>query len=70
MHSDIIYLFIGFVFGCAFMLNRRNHDIEQTYEQVDEKLRTEHAMYKNLCESLKADVAFLKQRIRTLTESK
>ena len=66
--GDFIYLFIGFAFGCAFMLNRKEYKQKETYEQMDERLRDDLVMYKNLSESLKSDLDFAKKRIQDLKE--
>jgi hypothetical protein len=66
--GEFIYLIIGFAFGCVFMLNRKEYLEQKTYEQLDEKLRNDLAMYKNLSESLKADLRWAKQRIVDLKD--
>lgn len=61
--ADYIYLGLGIIFGGIIVLNYKGHKEQLTYEQVDEKIRTDLAMYKNLSESLKVDVAYLKQQL-------
>lgn len=62
MLSEFIYLLVGFMFGCIFMLNHKEWRQQKTYEQLDEKLRADLTLHKNLCESLKKDLAFVKQQ--------
>lgn len=68
--SELIYLILGFAFGCVFMLNRKEYREQKTYEQLDEHLRKELTTYKNLSESLKTDLHWAKQRIQSLKEKK
>ena len=66
--GEFIYLIIGFACGCVFMLNRKEYREQQTYEQLDEKLRKDIITYKNLCNSLKNDLHWAKQQNKNLKE--
>lgn len=68
--SEFIWLLVGFGFGCIFMLNRREYKDQETLEQVDEKLRKELAINKNLVQSLKQDLSWAKQKIEALKGKK
>lgn len=63
MMADFIYLGLGLVFGALIMLNHKSFKERKTYEQVDEHVRSELSTYRNLCDSLKEDVAYLKQQL-------
>jgi hypothetical protein len=64
--NEIIYLVIGFGFGCVIMLNQKEYRQQKTYEQLDEELRKELAVNKNLVKSLTEDLHWAKQRIEFL----
>lgn len=66
--NEFIWIGIGFGFGVIFMLNRREYRIQKTYEQVDEELRNELAINKNLVESLKQDLAYAKKKLGARSE--
>ena len=68
MFNEIIYLGLGFGFGVLVMLNNKEWRQQKTYEQLDEELRKELAINKNLVESLKKDLAWAKQRHNALKE--
>lgn len=69
MIGDFIYMFIGFGFGCVFMLNRLETRNQKTFEQVDEDVRKELALNKNLVNSLKEDLAYTKRLLKFCRES-
>ena len=64
--SDIVWLLVGFGFGCMFMLNHRAYKDSKTLEQVDEQIRKDLVLKTNLVESLKKDLAYAKQKIEAL----
>ena len=68
--NELIWMFLGFCFGIVFMLNRKEYKEQKTYEQLDEEMRKDLALNKNLVESLKKDLAFTKQRLFDLREGK
>ena len=68
--SELIWLALGFGFGVIVMLNNKDYRQQKTYEQLDEELRKELALNKNLVESLKKDLSFAKQRLETLKQKK
>jgi hypothetical protein len=64
--DDYIYIGLGFAFGCMFMLNRKEYKDQKTYDQVNEEVRNELALNKNLVNSLKDDVAREKSKYASL----
>lgn len=44
------------------MINRKEYRTTKTYEQVDEEIRNELAINKNLVASLKVDLAYAKRK--------
>lgn len=64
--SDVIWIIVGFGFGCIFMLNHRSYKDAKTLEQVDETIRDELALKTNLVNSLKQDLAYAKQKLEAL----
>ena len=68
--SDIVWLIVGFGFGCIFMLNHKSYKDSKTLEQVDESIRNELALKTNLVNSLKQDLAYAKQKIEALKDKK
>jgi len=63
MYSELVFLAIGFCIGVAFMLNRKEYLEQKTYEQLDEEMRRELTLYKNLSDSLKRDLSETKQQL-------
>ena len=61
--TEFIWIIIGFGFGVIFMLNNKEYRRQKTYDQLDEELRKELALYKNLSESLKVDLAYYKNKL-------
>lgn len=66
-------MILHFVFGClgiaigyTLSVHFRDEAAEEKYRatlgQVDLEIRREHEYYKNLCESLRADVAYYRAR--------
>ena len=68
--SELIWLALGFGFGIIVMLNNKEYREQKTYEQLDEELRKELALNKNLVESLKKDLSWAKKKIQALNERK
>jgi hypothetical protein len=68
--TDFVWFFVGLGFGVVLMLNRKEYRDRENYEQVDERIRKELALNKNLVESLKKDLAWAKQTIATLKGKK
>jgi hypothetical protein len=68
--TDFVWFFVGLGFGIVLMLNRKEYRDRENYEQVDERIRKELALNKNLVESLKKDLAWTKQTIATLKGKK
>lgn len=66
--TELIWLVLGFGFGIIVMLNNKEYRQQKTYEQLDEALRKELALNKNLVESLKKDLAWVKQKNATLKD--
>ena len=64
--SDFIWFFVGFSFGVVFMLNRKEYKDRETFEQVNEKVRNELAVNKNLVDSLKKDLQWTKQKLEAV----
>jgi hypothetical protein len=68
--NEIIWFFIGLGFGMVIMLTRKRDKEIKSYEQLDEELRKDLALNKNLVDSLKKDLAFYKDRLYTLQGKK
>jgi len=68
--SEVIWMIVGFEFGCMFMLNHRAYKDAKTLDQVDEEIRNELAIKTNLVSSLKQDLAYTKQKLQTLKDTK
>lgn len=66
--NELIWLLVGFGFGIVFMLNNKEYRQMKTYEEIDEQLRKDLALNKNLVDSLKKDLAFAKQKLQNLKE--
>ena len=67
MNADIIYLFIGLGLGCALGYNLKKPSTESVEEQLPkdvEKLQEELLVYKNLRESLMADVRYWRDKAK------
>lgn len=62
--SEIVYIAIGFLVGCAYMASRRDHRCMKTFEQVDQEVRDELTLRRNLVASLKEDLAYSKRKIQ------
>lgn len=69
MLASIVYFGIGICFGLAIAYNRRDFRQQRTFEQIDEEVRSDLERYKNLSESLKDDVRFLKTRMSYIKQS-
>ncbi|MGB8517308.1 MAG: hypothetical protein WCD45_05410 [Gallionella sp.] len=69
MFEGIIYFGVGIFFGFTVAYNRKDYRQEKTFEQVDEKVRNDLERYRNLSESLKEDIKFLKSRVSSLKQS-
>ena len=52
----------GVVIGMAIKQERLHDQYQKTYEQVDEQVRKDLAYYRNLSESLKQDLQYLKTK--------
>jgi len=52
----------GVVIGMAIKQERLHSQYQKTYEQVDEQVRKDLAYYRNLSESLKQDLHYLKTK--------
>jgi hypothetical protein len=52
----------GVVIGMAIKQERLHSQYQKTYEQVDEQVRKDLVYYKNLSESLKQDLHYLKTK--------
>lgn len=63
MLGEFIFFFLGAAVGASWMLNRAGNKELETFEQMDERLRKELALHKNLTNSLKADVAYLRKKL-------
>ena len=66
MYAEVLYFGVGIFFGITIAYNRKDYRQEKTFEQVDEQVRNDLVRYKNLSESLKQDVRFLKNRISSV----
>ena len=66
--NEFVWIVIGFGFGVIFMLNNKEYRQSKTYDQLDEELRKELSLNKNLVKSLKDDLAFTKQKLQALKE--
>jgi uncharacterized membrane-anchored protein YhcB (DUF1043 family) len=63
IYSDLLFLVIGICIGIAFMLNRKEHLEQKTFEELDIELRKDLDFYKNLSSSLKNDLAYTKHQL-------
>lgn len=61
--SELVWILVGFGFGVMFMINLKEHRVMKTYEELDEALRNDLALHKNLVASLKVDLAFAKKKL-------
>ncbi|NNM80014.1 MAG: hypothetical protein HKM01_06130 [Gallionella sp.] len=68
MFEGIIYFGVGVFFGLTVAYNHKDYRQEKTFEQVDEKVRNDLERYRNLSESLKEDIKFLKSRVSSLKQ--
>lgn len=63
MIEVVLLLAAGFTFGVIFVHERQQHREEKTLDQVDAEVRRQLQYYKNLSESLKADVIYLRKKV-------
>ena len=63
MIESVLLLVAGFTFGVIFISESKQRREEKTLEQVDEEVRKQLQYYKNLSESLKADVIYLRKKV-------
>jgi hypothetical protein len=66
--SDFIFLGLGILFGIVLTLNHKAYKEQQTFAEVDEKVRNDLTYYKNLSESLRSDLTHAKTRIKALQD--
>lgn len=52
----------GIVIGMAVKQERLHNQYQKTYEEVDQQVRKDLVYYKNLSESLKQDLHYLKTK--------
>jgi hypothetical protein len=60
--SELTCLVGGIVIGMAVKQERLHNQYQKTYEEVDEQVRKDLVYYKNLSESLKQDLHYLKTK--------
>ena len=60
--SELTCLVGGIVIGMAVKQERLHNQYQKTYEEVDHQVRKDLVYYKNLSESLKQDLHYLKIR--------
>ena len=60
--SELTCLVGGIVIGMAVKQERLHNQYQKTYEEVDQQVRKDLVYYKNLSESLKQDLHYLKIR--------
>ena len=68
MIADFIYIGLGVFLGYIWCLNHQSDKERKTFEQVDEAVRKELDLNKNLVQSLKVDLARSKQQSVMLRE--
>ena len=57
---EVICLIAGIIIGVTIKNERDSSRYNKTVEQVDEQVRKDLAFYRNLSDSLKQDVSYLK----------
>ena len=70
MIADFIYLSLGVFFGYILCLNHKSDRERKTFEQIDEEVRNELQLNKNLVDSLKQDLAYNKRLLQACREMK
>ena len=70
MIADFIYLMLGIFFGYVWCLNHKSDRERKTFEQIDEEVRNELQLNKNLVDSLKQDLAYNKRLLQACREMK
>ena len=60
--SSLTCLVGGIVIGMAVKQERLHNQYQKTYEEVDQQVRKDLVFYKNLSESLKQDLHYLKTK--------
>jgi hypothetical protein len=60
--SELTCLVGGIVIGMAVKQERLHNQYQKTYEEVDQQVRKDLVYYKNLSESLKQDLHYLKTK--------
>jgi hypothetical protein len=60
--SSLTCLIGGIVIGMAIKQERLHDQYQKTYEEVDQQVRKDLVFYKNLSESLKQDLHYLKTK--------
>lgn len=65
---DFVFLIIGFVLGMMYRSERNQIADRKTFEQVDEEVRKELHLLRNLTKSLKEDVSYLRNKLSNLKQ--
>ena len=66
MWPEVIYILVGIGIGLVIALERVQACENRTKEQINEDVRKELEFYKNSCNALKEDVAYLRKKVAAL----
>lgn len=66
MWNEIIYIAIGMAIGAMIVLERVQACEQRTKDEIDADVRKELEFYKNSCQALQEDVAYLRKKLAAL----
>lgn len=69
MLIEIVIFCVGFIVGIMFASERYYKGERRTFEQVDKEVRDELILQRNLVNSLKEDVLYLRKKLSTFNGS-
>jgi hypothetical protein len=67
---EFIFLALGILVGMNLRAEWMNHQYTKTVDQLDQEMRNELQLYKNLSESLKQDLLWEKSKQRRSEDGK
>jgi hypothetical protein len=61
--TDLLFLLLGFSFGCMVMLNYKTHQQNLKFDDLTADMRKELDFYKNTAKSQRFDIEFLHKEV-------
>lgn len=69
MILELVCIIVGIMVGYTWAMESQSAEYKKTLEQVDAKIREDLEFHKNLNQSLKQDVQFLRDKIKRTSEN-